>query len=385
MRKALLILGIAVFAAVFPVTGLCARETQPDDSLLLKRLDYILLSLEEESVTVQGEMCDFFIESCEDSAVRSDVALHLYKHYLEAPQMGVEAVAIHIFDTWYSDGKVKFPDEEDFFLARLYAATNRGTLIGSEAPLLTLKDCNGDPVCVTAPSSRLKVLLFYDIDCSRCRIFTTMLDEMLASDDPDIEFYAIYTGRDTLGWDAWRGKHFLTSKNSRSSIWNLWDPESESGFALSYGVMQTPKMFLLDGTGTVIGRALTPQALEYMLGLPLTRLSPVGSALPDIEVTGKMLRRRFGKVREKTLKMSLSDLRNSVLFFYDEDCSSCREHIAHIPEYLSRNRGTKIFMVEAGPEFVTHFDLSVLPLLLRIDRRGLVGEKYLSIFEGGIL
>lgn len=380
MRRLLLI-----FAAFLTVSfASAAQQTQREenrDSLLLDRLSYILLSLEDESITVNQEMSDFFIESCGDSATRSSVALYLYNHYVQSPLMGVEAVAIHIFDNWYQNGKVHFPDEEDFYLAKLYAAANRGTLLGCEAPPLHLKDSQGNTVNVTEPSARLKVLFFYDIDCSRCRMYTLMLENILMDDDPDIDFYAVYVGNDSSRREAFLEEHFREEEGARAHVQNLWDPDGESSFALEYGVLQTPKLFLLDETGRVVGRSLTPQALETMLGLPLTRLSPVGSELPDVKFSGRMMKFRCGKLRTREVSTRFCKIRSAILFFYDEDCGSCRQAMEQVPEYLKNNRSKRVLMVEAAPEFVKYFDLSVLPMLLELDSKGRVSDKYLTIFN----
>jgi hypothetical protein len=47
---------------------------------------------------------------------------------------------------------------------------------------------------------------------------------------------------------------------------HLWDPEVESDFQRKYGVLQTPRMFLVGPDGTVVGRGLDTPALQMLTG-----------------------------------------------------------------------------------------------------------------------
>ncbi len=55
----------------------------------------------------------------------------------------------------------------------------------------------------------------------------------------------------------------------RTRIFNLWDPEIASDYQMKYGVLQTPRMFLIDKEGIIIGRGLDSDALERLLDIVL--------------------------------------------------------------------------------------------------------------------
>ena len=92
------LLGIVALLLFLPL-HLCAQGV---DSLglsaLNSKLEEYLSAIRTESLSIQQEECDFLIESCSDSLVRQSVAVYLYDHYRESAVLGVEAVAIHIFD-----------------------------------------------------------------------------------------------------------------------------------------------------------------------------------------------------------------------------------------------------------------------------------------------
>ena len=57
-------------------------------------------------------------------------------------------------------------------------------------------------------------------------------------------------------------------------IIHLWDPDMTSDFVNKYGVISTPKLFLLDRNGVIIGRDLTPVALSQVVEVHENQLNP---------------------------------------------------------------------------------------------------------------
>ena len=118
-----------VFTALAFFFMAIASSAQQLDSakrvLLDEKLAEYTAAIEREGVQVQKEECDFLIGSSTDSLVRQYVALRLYDHYMSSKVMGAEAVAIHIFDTWFLPGKVSMGDDIDLMTARVYADFNR--------------------------------------------------------------------------------------------------------------------------------------------------------------------------------------------------------------------------------------------------------------------
>ena len=122
---------LTLLALVLP-----SRAQQLDSAkrvLLDEKLAEYTAAIEREGVQVQKEECDFLIGSSTDSLVRQHVALRLYDHYMSSKVMGAEAVAIHIFDTWFLPGKVSMGDDMDLMAARVYAEFNRQSQIGMPA------------------------------------------------------------------------------------------------------------------------------------------------------------------------------------------------------------------------------------------------------------
>ena len=237
---------------------------QPLDSARAARLDGLLeqyyAALAGEPASVQGAEMDFLIGSCTDSLLRQHVALRAYDHYIGSKLMGDEAVAIGLFDRWFAPGKVRFKTELDRMNARIFADFNRASLIGQPAPPLTLKDINGLTVSpLELSAGRYAVLFFHDTECSSCRIETARLRDFLSGNERPLDVYAVYTGTDEAAWARYRALQLP------SGVTHLYDPDLSSDFQRKYGVLQTPRMFLVGPDGTIVGRGLDTAALQVLL------------------------------------------------------------------------------------------------------------------------
>ena len=229
------------------------------------RLDEYARAMEKETVDVKKGECDFLIDSSSDSLVRQHVALRLYGHYIESPLMGDEAVAIHIYDSWFAPGKVRMHDDVDLMNARIYADFNRSSLIGRKAPQLVLRTRQGDADTLSFDSSgRFGVLFFYDTSCSRCRVESILLRNLFSTADFPVDFYAIYSGDDPVSWDGFVEER-LTADYGSTVVSHLWDPELDSDMQRRYALLQTPRLFLVAPDGTIKGRGLDAESLTRML------------------------------------------------------------------------------------------------------------------------
>ena len=263
---------IIIFAA-FLATVFVSSAQQLDSAkrvLLDGKLSEYLAAIERAGADVQKEECDFLIGSSTDSLVRQYVALRLYDHYMSSKVMGAEAVAIHIFDTWFLPGIVKMESDMDLMTARVYADFNRQSQIGMPAPELTMNTMEGEVVELfrqrhtVKDGQRHSVLFFYDTDCAKCKVESILLSHLLEDEDYPIDFYAIYTGDDFESWQKYVPERF-DFHTSQMRVTHLWDPELDSDFQRKYGILQTPRMYLLGPDYVIKGRGLDTYALALML------------------------------------------------------------------------------------------------------------------------
>ena len=80
-----------------------------------------------------------------------------------------------------------------------------------------------------------------------------------------VDFQAVYAGQDKAAWKAFRKSFKLKNKNIR--LRHFWDPEIDSDYLRLYGVISTPKLYMIDSRGVIIGRRLEVENLPQMLSV----------------------------------------------------------------------------------------------------------------------
>lgn len=233
---------------------------------LTERLGEYFEALAYENIEVQKAECDFLIETANGQEVRDFIAQTIYDHYMSSKIMGTEAVAVHLTDNWFIPKKVSFKDDSELFAARIFAEFNRQSLVGNKAPELELETFDGEKrnLFGEAGNGRFKLLYFYDTDCINCRLESIMLRNILETEDFPVDLYAVYVGDNRDSWSAYISDR-LTLEDGMASVVHLWDPSVDSDFQRKYGVLQTPRLFIISPDGTILGRGLDSQAVEQML------------------------------------------------------------------------------------------------------------------------
>lgn len=268
---------------------LCASAQEngskcPDDSsvtadagieALKAKLGEYLDAIRTEPVEIQNREADFLIGSCQDSLVRQAVATEIFRHYMDSDIMGQEAVAVHVFDRWFRDGSIRMKTADEEMAARIFCDFNRSSLIGMKAQELELQDMAGNTVVlfpsdtsethdVPAGTPRWKILFFYDTGCPKCRMESIMLRNILDNGNYPVDLYAIYTQDNRQAWLDYSEENFsLTAPETR--VYNLWDPDLDPDMLIRYGIIQTPRIFLVSPDGIIRGRGLDSMALEELL------------------------------------------------------------------------------------------------------------------------
>ncbi len=255
---------LILFVSLLLAFSLSAQQADSDRLAVLGlKLNEYYEALKHESLDVQIQECDFLIESSTDSVVRQFVALDIYRHYVTSPVMGAENVAVHLFDKWFRTGEVKMKSNEDFMAAQVFAEFNRRSLIGMKAPELTMETIDGTVENIYGkddPSGVFRVLYFYDTDCLQCMVETLLLKNLFSVKDYPVEVYAIYVGDDRQAW-----VRYVAEKLKIADAIHMWDPELESDFQRKYGVIKTPRLFLIGPDEVILGRGLDVKALESLL------------------------------------------------------------------------------------------------------------------------
>lgn len=229
-----------------PALGLC---------LIFTALCTAVFSAQAQDIPTKIRECDFILGSC-DSLSLPRTALRIFTHFRDSKLMGDENVAVHVADRWIlgqaAPGLRISPDT--LAAIRSYADFNRASLLGVKAPALPEAGLEG------FSTDKPTVLWFYDTDCAKCRIETVRLEDFFRRRS-DCGLTTFYIGDDTAGWKDFLSRHFTGIPGAR----HLCDPSGVTDFRRKYSVTATPRMFLIDTDGIIVGRMLDAESLELLL------------------------------------------------------------------------------------------------------------------------
>ncbi len=377
----------------------------------------------------------------------------------------------------------------DLLNARVFVEFNKSSLIGMPAPALSTFAPDGSYVKV--PGEGYSVLFFYDTGCATCKVESARLKALVGEGKYPVNVYAIYVGRDGASWKSYVADF--------KGVTHVWSPEPADWQRL-YGVLQTPRMFLVSPSGEILGRGLDTPALELLLArefssgpyvygeasqmaaldqlfaafgdslkvsdvmdvadytaartfgegnmdafkqnmgdflyyvssrktevfreaavpfvkkyiqlpevwdtpedkaqvvslgellLDLCSRTPVGSPVPDLRVPGVLRRKpclfvsgtRSGAFALRKLKGS-----PAYVVFYSPNCQACQEMLASVERVVAENRRARVLLVDMdglmtdAPELAHRlldtFDLTALPMVVELDKKGVVQHKYVDL------
>ena len=356
---------------------------QMTDESLVKldgMLEQYVTAIEQEDVATKEAEVDFLIESSTDSLLRDRIARNLYSHYQDSKLMGEEAVAVHIYDKWFSTGRAHFQSSGEMSDAGMFAEFNRSTLIGCDAPELALEGIEGNPVSAPCRGKR-SLLFFYDVDCAKCKMESILLRNYLAEENMPICLYAVYVGNDRNAWEKFAAEQ-LDVKADKVTTVHAWDPEASSGMHFLYGITQTPRMYLIDKDGKVRGRRLDTESLSQVISMgrimeELENRAAVGTKVADMKVPGRKLTR----TTEKDGVWNLRSFRCVV--FYTSGCTFCDEAVS--AARMAAAGGDKVLLVNVDEIIVSDkalatrifdtFDLTHMPLVLHMKSGRIVSKN----------
>lgn len=209
---------------------------------------------------------DEMIVSGTNDLIKGKLAYTAYNFFYNSKIMGHEAIAVEIALEWFLSNKLEWPSEEGKFMLRTFVEFNRHSLIGMQAPELTLTDTSGNAVSLHSLDAEYKIIYFYTDNCASCTKETPKLVDFINSyDKGPLAVYAVYADSNADKW-----KNYINSQlyifNPFMNWVNVYDPTYESGFQILYNVIKTPQMFVLDKENRIIGRGLDTDALKELLG-----------------------------------------------------------------------------------------------------------------------
>lgn len=198
---------------------------------------------------------------------RNEEAFQYYLVYFlneaaRSKRMGMDAVYVHLVDTYYAKGKTPWADEEQIKKLMAQAETTRPILIGKIAPNLTFYTEGGQPVSIHGIEAEYTVLFFWDPECGHCKKqIPFVIDFYNAYKDKGVEVLAICTKTGEDISSCWS-----TIKERGMDIWvNAADQYLRNRYKSIYDIKTTPQIFILDKNKKIIVKKIAGEDLVNIM------------------------------------------------------------------------------------------------------------------------
>lgn len=257
-----------VLATALPVSLISQEQMVARDTNLLKINSFINQIIDQTTPVPDSlnAISDYLIEMSKDSLMKRYVARLLFEKFYNSPVMGMESSAIYLAQKYFLSGRLKAFSESQLADLNLYVEFNKNTLLGMKAPPLRMESSKGDSISLGDILGEYTLIYFYDDECSVCRAEAPKMKKVLREiEDTEISVFAVYVEQSRDRWLADISKNFPADSLGNHKWYFVRDPEFTSDYQRLYGVTGTPKLFLLDRSGTIVGRGLNTESLSDLL------------------------------------------------------------------------------------------------------------------------
>ncbi len=182
--------------------------------------------------------------------------------YEDSKIMGMYGVFVHLVEKYYATKQVNWVDS-----AQMYKIVDKGTwlkytIIGAQAPQLTMNDTSGNPVSLYDIKSKYTVVVFWEQACGHCKKEIPELMELYKTKlkAKGVQVYAIESEEKLPEWKKFVKEHDLNWIN----VWEKDDYKRALAKKL-YFVETTPTLVLLDENKIVRARKIDPSQIEGII------------------------------------------------------------------------------------------------------------------------
>ena len=200
------------------------------------------------------------------------VVHHITSKYEDSKIMGMEALLVHMGQTYYCSDKAWWLSKRklDEFCERVDKMAP--LLVGKYAPDLILMDTAGQWQQLYKVQAPYTVLYFWDSGCGHCKKVTPKLLEFYnAYKDKGIKVYAVGTEFENKDWKKYLKKNDMPfinvsdnpeiNKNAQELMRQKVTTLESLNFRDTYDIFSTPKIYLLDENKKIIATKLMPEQM----------------------------------------------------------------------------------------------------------------------------
>jgi peroxiredoxin len=195
------------------------------------------------------------------------IANYLSTMFDKQKRMGLDAVFVHIVETYYMNDMGYWLDSAGTAKLTEKAMSLKPILIGKKAPYINLYDTTGTKrIPLYDVKADYTILYFWASDCGHCQKSTPKLLETYHKyKDRGVEVYAVGTELENDLWIKYINDHDFDFIN----VSDL--PKVPDYFRTHYDIFATPKIFILDKDKVIIGKDIGVEQIDQFLEFEMNR------------------------------------------------------------------------------------------------------------------
>ena len=247
-----------------------------DDRIV--RTPFFLPKLERYYRDVMPQESDSIIKDLDYKLLLARTAPEMYKfllnwltdEYLNPKYMGQDAVFVHLFEKYHSQGLTPWLNEKQMETITRRAYMQMANLIGEKAANLEMLDTAGKPSPLYNVKADFTVVIFWDPTCGHCKEEVPRIDSIYEASwkGKNVKIYGVLTEEQKPAWIEYINEHHITDWVNVYQTKEMAEAETaaqKASYRQLYDVTQTPTLYLLDKEKRIIGKKLSFLQLNDLL------------------------------------------------------------------------------------------------------------------------
>ena len=251
-----------------------------DDRII--RTPFFLPKLERYYREVLGQEPDSIIKISDYQLLLARSSPEMYKfllnwltdEYINPKYMGLDAVFVHLFEKYHSQGVSNWLNLKQMETVSRRAYMLMSNLIGAKAANLEMLDTSGKATPLYNIAANYTVVIFWDPTCGHCKEELPKIDSAYRASwkAHDVKIYAVLSADSKADlkpeWLKYINAHQL---QHWINVYQTKELEAaditaqKAGYRQLYDVTLTPTLYLLDKEKNIIAKKLTWQQLDELL------------------------------------------------------------------------------------------------------------------------
>ncbi len=179
--------------------------------------------------------------------------------YGRSKVVGMDAIYVHLINTYYAQGKAPWITEENLLKLMDNAKKMAPALIGKTGMDIKTRKQDSTMVSLYDINTDYTVLYFFSYTCGHCKKSTPALVDFANKFKDQITVMSVCTKREEN--KCWEYNEEYKMEN----IINTVDPFQQSRFAAKYHVTETPRIYILDKNKKILMKNFPTEELENIM------------------------------------------------------------------------------------------------------------------------